>query len=150
MTWWRVYFPRVSTEFVGELWTVSEQAREQFGLRWVFGQDQSGLSKAPDYIHTGKNSGYQAIGLAYLFGASRIVLLGYDYTVGPRGEKHWHGDHPKGLANCAGGRMAGWVQVMKTLAADIDKTPCKVLNASRRTALKSFQRVTLETALDEI
>lgn len=145
-----MYFRRVATEFSGELWTCSEQAREQFGIRWVFGQDQSGLSAAPDYIHTGKNSGYQAIGLAYLFGAARVILLGFDFSVGPRGERHWHGDHPRGLANCAGGNFGGWIQAMKTLAADLNRTPCKVLNASRRTALKSFQRVTLETALYEI
>jgi hypothetical protein len=79
-----------------------------------------------------------------------VILLGFDFMLGPRGERHWHGDHPKGLANCAGGRFGGWIQAMSTLAADINKTPCKVLNASRRTALKSFQRVTLETALNEI
>lgn len=149
VTWWRHHFPRVATGFGGELWTVSEVARDQFGLAWVFGTDYAGLSAASDYIHTGRNSGYQAISLAYLFGAVRVVLLGFDFMIGPRGERHWHGNHPKGLGNGGESRYRSWVHAMDVLAVDLKRTSCKVLNASRRTALRSFQRVTLETALNE-
>ncbi len=150
MTWWLKYFPHVATAFKGEKWTASEVARDRFGLQWIFSQDRAGLSPDPDLIHTGRNSGYQAIGLAHLFGAARVVLLGFDMMIGPRGERHWHGDHPKGLGNGGGLRYQGWIQPMGVLAADLRKTGCEVLNASRRTALKCFPRVTLETALNEI
>lgn len=149
LTWWRHHFQRVATEFAGELWTVSEVARDQYGLAWVFGTDNVGLSPGPDYIHTGRNSGYQSIGLAHLFGAARVVLLGFDFMIGPAGERHWHGNHPKGLGNGGESRYRSWVQAMDILATDLKRTPCKVLNASRRTAIRSFQRVTLETALNE-
>lgn len=136
--------------FKGELWTISDAARQEFDLRWIYGTDTGGLSPTLDRIHTGKNSGYQALGLAYLFGATRVVLLGYDFSVGPRGERHWHGDHPKGLGNGGESRYTTWAREMTKLADDLALTDCKVLNASRRTALKCFRRVTLETALDEI
>jgi hypothetical protein len=136
--------------FKGELWTVSEGARERFDLRWIFGTDAGGLAPTLDRIHTGKNSGYQAIGLAYLFGAARVVLLGFDFMVGPKGEHHWHGNHPKGLGNGGAMRYSTWARCMDVLANDLKRTDCVVVNASRRTALRCFQRVTLEDALDEV
>jgi hypothetical protein len=142
------YFSDVATGFKGECWTVSEGARERFGLNWVFGRDQPGLSSQPDSIHTGKSSGYQAIGLSYIFGASRIILLGYDCQ-DSGGRRHWHGDHPPGLANGGEGRYGKWAREFARLAVGLAGTQCKVLNASRRTALRCFQRVTLETALYE-
>lgn len=138
----------MATQFRGECWTISAGARERFGLFWVYGQDYGGLSPAPDYIHTGKNSGYQAIGLAHMFGAARIILLGFDMQADGR-RQHWHGNHPPGLANGTEGRYARWLRAMAPLAFDLRRVNCKVLNASRRTALKCFQRVTLENALNE-
>ncbi len=85
-----------------------------------------------------------------MFGAARVVLLGFDFMLGAHNEIHWHGAHPKGLGQGAASRYPVWARAMNDLARDLKKTRCEVLNASRRTALKSFPRVTLETALHEI
>lgn len=147
LSWWRHYYRRVATEFAGELWTVSDSARDEFGLYWIMGRDAAGLGRAPDHIHTGKNSGYQAINLAYLFGARRIVLLGFDMAVdGPR--RHWHGDHPKGLGNGGSNRYGAWLRALELLVADLKGTRCEILNASRRTAIRCIPRVALEIALE--
>ncbi len=149
-TWWDAHFAHVATACSGELWTVSESAREVYDLNWIYGCDHAGLSPSTDYIHTGKNSGYQAIGLAHAFGARALVLLGFDFMLGANKERHWHADHPKGLTNSAPQRFASWAQQMDVLAVGLKLAGVKVLNASRRTALRSFPRVTLETALHEI
>lgn len=52
-----------------------------------------GLSEVPNGLHTGCNSGYQAINIAYLAGARRIILLGYDMRF-RNGRSHWHLGHP--------------------------------------------------------
>lgn len=52
-----------------------------------------GLSEVPNGLMTGCNSGYQAINIAYLSGAARILLLGYDMHFRGR-QSHWHGGHP--------------------------------------------------------
>jgi hypothetical protein len=124
-------------------------AQQKLGLAWILGVQGAGLSQDPTHIHAGKNSGHQAVGLSYLFGARRLLLLGFDFMLGPRGEKHHHGNHPPGLP---GGprKMDAWVQDMAAVAKDLDRAGVKVWNASRRTAIKSFPRVTLETALHEI
>jgi hypothetical protein len=51
-----------------------------------------GLSDQPDTL-CGPDGGSQAINLAYLLGASRIVLLGFDMGF-DAGRAHWHEDHP--------------------------------------------------------
>jgi len=40
----------------------------------------------------GGNSGAGAMSLAKYFGATRIILLGYDCKYADCGKRHWHGD----------------------------------------------------------
>lgn len=96
-------------------------------------------------IYTGKNSGFQALHAAVLFGASRVVLLGFDFQATNR-RSHWHGDHPPGLSNSRR-RYGAWVEAMKPLAHDLERLGIEVLNCSRETALSCFRRVELQEAL---
>lgn len=128
---------------------MSAAARDKYGLHWIFGHSQcGGLSKEPHTLHCGKNSGFQAIGLAYLFGARVITLVGYDMA-NTDGRTHWHGDYPKGtkLGNPTGLRFQVWRTEMQPLANDLKKAGVAVTNASRRTALRCFPQSTLEEAL---
>lgn len=113
--------------------------------RWIFGDMQgSGLAKQDDRIVTGKNSGYQAIGLAYLFGAARVVLLGYDFAR-TGGKSHWHGDHPSHMGNSS--NFGVWATEMGALAADAAARGLPIVNCSRVTTLKCFARKSIEEAL---
>lgn len=56
------------------------------------GSFEGGLSKNPNALRTGGNSGYQALGLAIAAGAGRVILMGYDMHF-PDGKSHWHGGH---------------------------------------------------------
>ncbi len=143
--WWDRYFPGVALEFPGELWTVSEGAAKKYGLHWIFGVDQGGYSPDASRINTGKNSGFQALHASALFGASRVVLVGYDFQATDR-KAHWHGDHPPGLSNSRR-RYAAWHEPMRQLANDLDRLGVEVLNATRETALTCFQRIELQKAL---
>lgn len=87
------------------------------------------------------NSGYQAINLAYHFGAKEIYLLGFDMQR-TNGLSHWHGDHPKGWAN--GGDYRDWINRMNELAIDLRREGVKVVNCSRETALECFDRSTID------
>lgn len=95
-------------------------------------------------IHQGGNSGYQAINLAYLWGARAIVLLGMDCGAGVRGEAHWFGQHPTGLSQHQPFEV--WRTKFPMLAADLAAEGVPVLNCSRQTALDCFPRHTLENA----
>lgn len=92
------------------------------------------------------NSGACAISLAIAAGAKRIVLLGYDCSRGPKREWHWHGDHPAGMSNCAS--MSKWPWQFGKLADWARAEGVQIINASRQTALKCFERGELLHALN--
>lgn len=136
--------PRVRGAFAGELWTCSEQARDQFGLYWVRGQHGDGLHEDKGSILHGMNSGHQAINLAAVFGAARILLLGFDCQH-TGGRSHWHGDHPKSLGNA---RSVGqWAKGFRQQALDAATRGLAIVNCSRTTALTCFTRAVITDVL---
>lgn len=143
--WWLHYFPEVARAFKGEeMWTISRPVAQQFRIDYVFGNVGQGLSKSDKQINTGLNSGYQAIGLAHMWGCKRILLLGFDFQR-TKGRVHWHPDHPNKLGN--GGRFASWVKEMSHLADDAKRAGLDIVNCSRDTALRCFRRSTIEVEL---
>lgn len=96
---------------------------------------ESGLERDPSGVRTGRNSGYQAINLAVHLGASRIVLLGYDMQLGPRGQRHWFGNHAftRSAPICS-----AWVPFFTTLVAPLKAAGVDILNCSRATSLRCF------------
>lgn len=143
--WWRVYGGEAERACEGELWTCADR---MVALNRIEAVEGRGLCDRPGRIHAGLNSGFQAIGLAYMWGAARIVLLGYDMQRGPNGESHHHGDHEGGLPNL--GTLHEWAREMVDLAIDLRRRGVDVINASRRTALTCFERMPIEAALNGI
>lgn len=144
--WWDIYVQELKLNFAGELWTQSERAAKKYQLnRWP-GVSAHGLGKK--HIHFGNNSGYQAVNLAYLFGATKIILLGYDMHV-EAGKIHFFGNHPyhkqgQGPDNSV---MQRWCHNFLQLASDLRHEGVEVINATRSTKLTAFTRMTLEDAL---
>lgn len=100
-----------------------------------------GLETDPGGLRTGRNSGYAAINLAVHLGAARIVLLGYDMGVGPKGEAHFLGDK-KSQPHYHLFRAA-----FKTLVAPLAALGIEIVNSTRRTALTCFPQLPIEEAL---
>lgn len=98
-------------------------------------------------LGTGGNSGFQAVNLAYLLGYTRIILLGYDMQL-TGGQTHWHGDHDfEGATNPVKNTFKGWIPAFNKVAQELKSVGVEVINASRKTALECFPRVSLEEAL---
>ncbi len=146
--WWRWHHgvpgfagPRFALE--GVAWRQLEPVRAS--LEWAREVDvlrntgEAGLELAPDALRNGRNGGYQAINLAVHLGARAIVLLGYDM----QGRSHWFGDHPiksQDFAACVPG--------FETLRAPLSDLGIDVINASRESAIPTFDRLPIEVALD--
>lgn len=147
--WWKEYVAEVDATFgAGERWSTSVRASGDYRLHHVASK-QEGKPWGDNSISRGLNSGHQALSLAVMFGARRVILLGYDFQR-TGGQSHWHGDHPRGsdpvpLGNL--GRVERWVDQMGYLAIDLRQKGVKVMNATRDTALRCFPRVDLEEAL---
>lgn len=131
--WWNVHFEDI--DFKGELWTQDLRAKRDFGLSWVLGRNKSGLGS--DCVHFGGNSGYQAINLAYLWGAKRILLLGFDCKA-VDGKTHWFGQHPNGLNQNQG--FLTWIKNFEQLAQDLKAEGVEVINCSPDSALEVFTK----------
>lgn len=103
----------------------------------------TGLELDPSGLKTGRNSGYQAINLAVHLGATRILLLGYDMSPGPRGVSHYFGEHPDGQKP----PFTVFRRYFRSISAPLKAAGVEVLNCSRRSALTCFPKVTLDRAL---
>ncbi|WP_287497943.1 hypothetical protein [Pandoraea sp. CB10b_02] len=123
--WWQAHISGISAR--GERWTCSRVAAREFGLHL---HDASGPY----------SSGLRAIELAAQFGASRIVLIGFDCSV--KGGSHWHGDHAK-----TKNPDARLCELWKKQFAGLRFDEVEIINASRQSELDCFPRLDLEQAL---
>jgi hypothetical protein len=126
--WWEKYIADVSANFLGDKFIANPVPR---------GMDIEDVNHLKCY----GNSGIGSIALAVYGGAEKVVLLGYDCQI-TEGKSHWHGDHPKGLANAV--RINEWPKTFAEFAKTVD---VPIYNASRQTALDCFERIALEDML---
>lgn len=143
LDWWNRYGAGAA-EFKGEKWTRDGMAAAKYRLRRVVKREGRGLCRERGAVHSGGNSGYQAINLAYHFGARQIVLLGFDMHL--QKGAHWHGDH-EGMLNAPASHVAVWRREFEPLAFDLRHAGVRVLNATEGSALTCFPRVGLAEAL---
>lgn len=145
--WWRHYLPAVRAGFAGELWSCDGSIGPipDPRIQIVRHEKTGGLSKAQGIIRTGGPvgfSGAQALNLAYLWGYRKFVLLGFDMN--PAGG-HYFGDHPPSLK-----RETPWRQMVAGLAdmaRDLAAEGVQVINASPKSAIPYWPKVTVEEAL---
>lgn len=133
--WWRAHIEEVRKTFEGRLISINGVADSK-GIEQIFG--------APWWTQYG-NSGACAISIAMCAGASKVILLGFDCGFSPKGPKHWHGDHPKGLTNCLS--VQKWPYQFGKVAEHAKRLKCQVINASRHTTLKCFERADVDSVL---
>lgn len=145
--WWRAH--EGAPLFRGERWTQDKrgglEAAREFGLHCVASQGGSLPSTDPAVITQGMNSGFQAIEIAALMGARRIILVGFDMGLGPSGVRHFFGDHPGELNQSSPYHL--FLKAFNEAAPHWRDRGLEIINASARTALTCFPRSGLEEAL---
>ena len=104
----------------------------------------NGLEHEPTGLKNGRNSGYAAINLAVHYGATRIVLLGYDMQPA-KGKSHFFGEHPNRSVSPYASFRARFMSLQKPLA----KIGVDVINCSRHTALTAFPCAPLRDVIRE-
>lgn len=103
------------------------------------------LSEQRDTLNTGSNGGFQAINFAYLAGATRIILLGFDMQANADGALNWHTEH----------KVRGTQHVYKNIMAprfatalpQLQRAGVGVINATPDSALKCFRNEDLAKCL---
>lgn len=145
--WWKTHCTstegsRAKRDCHFERWTQDAGAAERFGIKRIKGVNRPGLGE--QCIHTGGNSGYQAINLAYLWKVKKIILLGFTMRE-IDGKKHWHPDHPKPLVQQI--LPDEWRHKMGPLAKDLEARGVEVVNCDPLSALTCFRMSTIEQEL---
>lgn len=111
---------------------------------------QSGLETDPAGLRNGSNSGYQAINLAYHFGARRIVLLGFDMQVHGQ-QTHWRerndGRSPVTFGNTL---RLSFLPLFPSLAEGLREEGVSVINATPGSALTVWPHAPLAEVLRNI
>lgn len=148
--WWEGH--KGCPDFAGEKWTSHSLApkndktaiADKFGLHVIAGEDRDGFSLDPARVHYGHNSGFQAVNLAILFGASTIILAGFDMRA-IDGKHHFFGNHKAPLR--ASAPFGLWIAKFATAAKMLGGTP-RIVNATPGSALTCFPMMPLAEALD--
>jgi len=148
-TWWRAHI-HAAQWFPGIKTTLDETVPEPWVTGYLENSGSDGFDPDPSKCRTGANSVYQAMCIAIHAGASKIILVGVDMKEGPKGEKHWFGDHD----GSAGVARVGYASVMipkfATLVPTLTLRGVSVVNATPGSALTTFPIVDLESALREV
>ena len=87
-------------------------------------------------VLNGTNSGMCALNLAFQLDPARVYLLGFDMTVGPKGEHYWYPDYP--WATPKAGKLRTWAKQYDQIAQQFKDMKIPVFNVNHRTALKAF------------
>ncbi len=96
----------------------------------------------------GGNSSYQAINIAAMWGAARILLTGVDCM---RPGEHWHGPHSRNnapgtnpLSNAREETVKKWIKAFDMIAPLLAARGVEVINCTRETALECFPCARME------
>jgi hypothetical protein len=98
------------------------------------------LSTDPTAV-CGFDSGTSALNLAVLFGATEIVMLGYDMCGG-----RWF-DHPHPLPEIPQAHFDRHLEPLEALAQDCRRQGIRVVNVSPTSVVPGFERASVEAFL---
>lgn len=124
--WWEWHGPAIEKTFHGRRWCCAEPVAKRWGAELLKIERKPGLSRTAGTVYTGGevgNSGAQAINLAYLLGARRIVLVGMDM----RG-RHFFGDHPDAIR--CDSEFKQMARGMSAMACELHRDGVEVVNTS--------------------
>lgn len=99
----------------------------------------TGLSLSPDAVHVSGSSGYGALNLAFILGAKKITLLGFDYK---ESSQHWYNpNHWNKTKNNISFPL--WTAAFDSTVEVLQQHSVIVLNASVDSAVTAFPKIDL-------
>ena len=155
-SWWCYYWSAELAAHPAQKWTTSHFVHERYGVNRIGERNAPGLSTNPKYVHHGHGSGYSLVNLAYLSGATRIVLLGYDMKYAPdydggirrvgASPRHYFGEYPSALQHWpkVSVRHGVHVQMLDLYRSIATQGLVEVINATPDSAIDCFPRASID------
>lgn len=104
------------------------------------------LTDTPMVVGSGGNSGFQIFNLAVQFGATGIVLIGFDMNAGQ--DVHWYGRNKwPGANNPQESNYVKWRKSFETAVPRLKALGIDVVNASDISTIKCFPQMGIEAAM---
>lgn len=146
--WWAWHRERPELKaFAGEIASIessgAEVTEERVHLLRQWGPTQ--VSADPEALGTGQNSGFQALNLALLAGALKVILLGYDMRY-DGGRSHWHEGHPIKTGEDSYRQYSRFFSEFLTALAG-PFAGARIINATPGSLISCFPRASLTEAL---
>ncbi len=147
--WWNWHKDRAEWKsFAGEKCSIfvggnqKTSTASEAAVNLLMNASAMGFSSDPGSICTGSNSGYQAINIAILAGARRVVLIGYDCKATDR--DHFFGAHP----DKSRPPFETIRQRFRETIEPARKMGVEILNATPGSALDAYPRIGLAESLE--
>lgn len=143
--WWAWH--KGAPSFTGPKWSMEHSQWNNYRalypeIQRLRNTGNGGLEHSPTGLRNGRNSGYAAMNLAYHYGATKIVMLGYNMQPW-KGKTHFFGEHPQKNKSPYNQFRAAFESLVKPLA----KAGVTVINCSRDSVLNCFPKAELRDAL---
>ena len=149
--WWDYYWTDVKS-YDAEKWTTNQEAAAAYGINWIKEKNALGLSTKPDCVHHGHGSGYTLVNLAYLKGAKRILLLGYNMKYAPDYDgankrigstpRHYFGEYPKEMQHWPKVKVRDGVhlELLSLYRTIAEQNLVEIINCTPDSALDCFPK----------
>lgn len=154
--WWVHCWSDELARYPADKWTTNQVAAKKFSLNLIAEIDRPGLSSDEAYVHHGHGSGYTMVNLAYLMGAERIVLIGYDCKFAPdydgqnmrvgSSPRHYFGEYPSALKHWPyfSIKHGVHVEMLKLWESVAKQGAIEIVNCSMDSAIECFPKVRIE------
>jgi hypothetical protein len=153
-SWWRTYGKAAKDSGrCGISYTWDWDSHLAFPhTEYVEGRWGPGLSVDPTYIHYGHSSSYQCLNLAVLYGAARILLVGFDMKYPPGQPRHYFqalsavgGEYPEHLRKWS--KFDGLLKQYDTIRGQQGLPP--IINCTPGSAMTTFPMGDLHKELEQ-
>jgi len=134
------YLPKLNALTLAEWVTTDRAAAERWRLTHLRAATPNGLGL--DRIRLNGNSGMQAVNVAVAFGATRILLIGFDMRDAKDGRAHWFGQHPGPLVMKQ--LYSAWIDKADIVASDAKKLGVEIVNCTPDSAMTCFRMSSIE------
>lgn len=134
-------------EFHGLKITAARNAAHKYPtLKKIEVKNENKIFTKPKFVGSGGNSGFQLFNLVIQFGASRIVLLGFDMD--PTRPLHWYGKNTwRDASNPNRGSFDRWRASLDGVAEAVRDLGVEVVNAGMGSTLTAFPKIPMREAL---
>jgi hypothetical protein len=152
---WDLWWPQVQPK-AADKWTTRPELDGRYpGLRYIPERWEPGLSRDPSWICAHHGTGPQLLNLAYLYGCTRLLLVGWDMRFRGKVDRHTYerrrylgedqitaGHWPQTGPN---GELEGLIREVETIRPE--DYGIEILNCTPGSALRCFPAAELRDAL---